>query len=93
MGFSTAGDTDCDGEFDVCYECPDGTYPIDTNGDECEDCCSECIPVEPIKGACCFKETGVCVETFEKKCKVNGGDFTAGVPCSFVDCKVPVCPR
>jgi|GEM_PF-5835713 len=36
------GDLDCDGEYEVCLECPAGTEPKDTNGDGCEDVC-DCI--------------------------------------------------
>jgi hypothetical protein len=45
--FGILADTNCDGKYDVCKECPTGTAPVDTNGDGCEDVC-DCIDVGPV---------------------------------------------
>ncbi|GMV43837.1 MAG: hypothetical protein AMXMBFR64_55530 [Myxococcales bacterium] len=43
--FAILGDTNCDGKYDVCIECPAGTVPMDLDGDGCEEVCN--CPADP----------------------------------------------
>lgn len=43
--FAILGDQNCDGFYEVCVECPPGTYPVDMDGDGCEEMCDCCPPL------------------------------------------------
>ncbi len=38
-------DQNCDGNLDVCLECPAGTHAVDLSGDGCQDTCDCCKPL------------------------------------------------
>ena len=38
-------DENCDGQLDVCIECPEGTHAADLDGDGCEETCDCCKPL------------------------------------------------
>lgn len=58
------GDSDCNGLYDVCLVCPDGTFPTDTTGDGCTDSCDCCTSILCPQGQVAFDTDGdSCAET------------------------------
>ena len=48
----------CDGAFEGCQPCPQGTHPVDTTGNGCVDSCDCCYPMECPKGYAPFDVDG-----------------------------------